>query len=417
MSAVAALSLSASAWPATALAATGNGSGSSVNDLQTQATELADQVNAENQTIDKLDAAFDAGQIAYAHLQNQQADLEKQMAASSQEVAAARTALKRQALLAYYAGGAPIISVIPDSPGSDPSLTISYASIVAGGEKTAEDQYRSTLAAQAAEQSALDSNSKQEAVTLADIRHDRDTAAITLAAERQSLSQVNGQLAAALAAVQAQQQAAQQAQEKATLAAQGQLPPASTTDATTQSASVSPPTTGPAHTPSRQPATSSSTAAVHPPSTASPPNTSPPSTAPPTTAPSRPSGGSSAAQAPGVNSVLAYARAQLGKPYQWGGAGPNSFDCSGLVMMAWDQAGIYFPHLAQDQYDLTARIPLSAMIPGDLVFFGTPDNVYHVGIYVGNGNMIDAPETGQDVQVQSIYWTNLLGAGRVTTSS
>ncbi|HET6874210.1 MAG TPA: NlpC/P60 family protein, partial [Acidimicrobiales bacterium] len=327
-----ALSLAATAWPLTAAAA-GNGSGSSVNDLQTQATELADQINAENQTIDKLDAAFDAGQIAYARLQTQQAGLEKMMAASSRQVEAARAALKRQALMAYYAGGAPIINVIPDSPGSDPSLTVSYAAIVAGGEKSAVDQYRATLATQAAQQAALDANSKQEAVTLADIRHDRDTATITLAAERQSLSQVNGQLAVALAAVQAQQQAAQQAQEKATLAAQGQLPPSSPADASTQTASVAPSPTAPAPTPSRPPATSSSTVAAKTPSTAAPTPSSPPSTAPPTTTPSRPSGGSGVSQAPGVNSVLAYARAQLGKPYQWGGAGPSSFDCSGLVMM------------------------------------------------------------------------------------
>jgi cell wall-associated NlpC family hydrolase len=57
------------------------------------------------------------------------------------------------------------------------------------------------------------------------------------------------------------------------------------------------------------------------------------------------------------------------------------------------------------------------MVPGDLVFFGTPDNVYHVGIYIGSGDMIDAPETGQDVSVQSIYWDSLLGAGRVTVNS
>ena len=123
------------------------------------------------------------------------------------------------------------------------------------------------------------------------------------------------------------------------------------------------------------------------------------------------------AQAPGVSAVLAYARAQIGKPYQWGGAGPNSFDCSGLVMMAWDQAGIYFPHLAQDQYDMTQRVSLSNLIPGDLVFYGTPDDVYHVGIYVGGGNMIAAPETGDNVQEQSIYWGQLLGGGRVTSSS
>jgi len=82
-------------------------------------------------------------------------------------------------------------------------------------------------------------------------------------------------------------------------------------------------------------------------------------------------------------------------------------------MMAWAQAGVYFPHLAQDQYDMTERIPLSDSLPGDLVFYGTPDDVYHVGLYIGGGDMIDAPETGQNVQIQSIYWSGLLGAGRV----
>ncbi|MHB8506947.1 MAG: C40 family peptidase, partial [Acidimicrobiales bacterium] len=145
-----------------------------------------------------------------------------------------------------------------------------------------------------------------------------------------------------------------------------------------------------------------------------PPTTSPPPTAAPTTA--APAGGP-APQAPGASAAIAYARAQLGKPYQWGGAGPSSFDCSGLVMMAWLQAGISFPHLAQDQYDLTGREPLADLLPGDLVFFGTPGDVYHVGLYIGAGQMIDAPETGQNVQVDSIYWPNLLGAGRVTTTS
>jgi cell wall-associated NlpC family hydrolase len=108
-----------------------------------------------------------------------------------------------------------------------------------------------------------------------------------------------------------------------------------------------------------------------------------------------------------------YAYAQLGKPYQWGGAGPRSFDCSGLTMMAWESGGVYLPHLAQAQYELTQRIPLSAVQPGDLIFFGTPNNVYHVGISIGGGEMIDAPATGLDVSVSSIYWADLLGAGRV----
>jgi cell wall-associated NlpC family hydrolase len=82
-------------------------------------------------------------------------------------------------------------------------------------------------------------------------------------------------------------------------------------------------------------------------------------------------------------------------------------------MMAWAAAGVYLPHLAQAQYNLTARVPLFRVLPGDLIFFGTPSNVYHVGIYIGGGEMIDAPATGLTVSISSIYWADLLGAGRV----
>jgi peptidoglycan DL-endopeptidase CwlO len=116
--------------------------------------------------------------------------------------------------------------------------------------------------------------------------------------------------------------------------------------------------------------------------------------------------------APGWQVALAFAESQMGKPYQWGGAGPATYDCSGLTMVAWGKAGVYMPHSAQDQYDMTARVPLGDLQPGDLVFFGTPTDVYHVGMYVGGGNMVDAPETGQDVMIQPIYELNLLAGGR-----
>jgi len=82
-------------------------------------------------------------------------------------------------------------------------------------------------------------------------------------------------------------------------------------------------------------------------------------------------------------------------------------------MVSWEHAGVSLPHSAQDQYDLTTRIAFADLLPGDLVFFGTPNDVYHVGIYTGNGNMVDAPETGQDVMIQSIYELKLLAGGRV----
>ena len=116
--------------------------------------------------------------------------------------------------------------------------------------------------------------------------------------------------------------------------------------------------------------------------------------------------------ASGWQVALDFAESQIGKPYQWGGAGPAAYDCSGLTMVAWGKAGLLMPHSAQDQYDMTTRVPISELQPGDLVFFGTPTDVYHVGLYVGGGNMVAAPETGQDVMIQPIYELNLLGGGR-----
>lgn len=107
--------------------------------------------------------------------------------------------------------------------------------------------------------------------------------------------------------------------------------------------------------------------------------------------------------------ALRYAYAQLGKPYRWGGAGPGSFDCSGLTMRAWGAAGVSLSHSSSSQQHQGTPVPLSALQPGDLIFWGYP--AYHVGMYVGNGQMIDAPHTGTVVQIQSI-WGHPSGAVR-----
>lgn len=102
---------------------------------------------------------------------------------------------------------------------------------------------------------------------------------------------------------------------------------------------------------------------------------------------------------------MAYARAQLGKAYQWGGAGPDSFDCSGLTMRAWEAGGVSLAHYAAAQYANTAHVAIANLQPGDLVFFGS--DLHHVGLYVGGGQMIDAPSTGSFVRTDSIYWPDL----------
>jgi cell wall-associated NlpC family hydrolase len=104
------------------------------------------------------------------------------------------------------------------------------------------------------------------------------------------------------------------------------------------------------------------------------------------------------------------ALSQVGKPYQWGGAGPNSYDCSGLTMWAWAHAGVSLPHSAAMQYAVITHVSSSALQPGDLLFFGSP--IHHVAMYVGGGQMVEAPYTGAYVRVVPASRSDFVGAGR-----
>ncbi len=97
--------------------------------------------------------------------------------------------------------------------------------------------------------------------------------------------------------------------------------------------------------------------------------------------------------------AVRYAYAQLGKMYRWGAAGPGNFDCSGLTMAAWKAAGVNLPHNAAMQYRATAKVSPGALQPGDLVYYR---NLGHVGIYIGNNQIIHASRTGRPVAVVPI---------------
>lgn len=109
--------------------------------------------------------------------------------------------------------------------------------------------------------------------------------------------------------------------------------------------------------------------------------------------------------------ALRAALTQVGKPYLWGAAGPYSYDCSGLVVWAYAQEGVSLPHYTGSLFDDGERISQSDLEPGDLVFFGA--DIDHVGFYIGNGLMVDAPHSGADVRVEAVWWSQYVGAVRI----
>ena len=119
----------------------------------------------------------------------------------------------------------------------------------------------------------------------------------------------------------------------------------------------------------------------------------------------QPTGDSIGAQA------LRFALSRIGDPYVWAAAGPDEFDCSGLVMWAYGKVGISLEHFTGDQWNEGEHVSRSELQPGDLVFFF--QDISHVGMYLGNGLMVDAPSAGQDVQIQPVFWSAYVGAVRI----
>lgn len=117
--------------------------------------------------------------------------------------------------------------------------------------------------------------------------------------------------------------------------------------------------------------------------------------------------------APRANASVAVeaALAQLGKPYQWGATGPNSFDCSGLMVYAWRQAGVTLPRTSASQFANLRSVSRSELQPGDLVFAGSP-RVHHVGMYIGSGQIVHSPRAGKPVETRSMERSDIRGFGR-----
>jgi cell wall-associated NlpC family hydrolase len=116
------------------------------------------------------------------------------------------------------------------------------------------------------------------------------------------------------------------------------------------------------------------------------------------------------------NEVAMRAISLVGSPYEWGGNGPTTFDCSGLVRFVYDQLGILVPRTAAEQFSAATPVKLDHLEPGDLLFFRIKGQISHVAIYTGEGRFVHAPQTGRSVELRPLdddfYAQRLVGAGR-----
>lgn len=323
-------------------------SADSVSNEQSKAQALSKQINALGLKEDALSEQYDARVLASQGTNAQIKQQQSAVAAANASAAVAKGDVEADAIDAYVNGGtlASLASRNGVIDAADGGLIANeYVSTLAATQTDNLDSYSNaatTAQIATAQLQALEHQQSEEVAATSAARDAVESAQNQLQA---TLSQVKGQLATLVAQAQAAQQTAAAQADKSLLAEAQALG-----GGTRAGGSIS--------------------------------------TAPIPV-------GSGAAEA------VAAAESRLGDEYVWGGAGPSVFDCSGLVMWAWAHAGVDLPHFSGSQYAVTTHISMSQLQPGDLVFFADPGE--HVAMYIGGGNIIEAPHTGAVVHIVPMY--------------
>lgn len=360
--------------------------------VRAQALRLQAQIDTLNTQMEVVVERYDAGRTKLADEAVQVAAIDRGLAFARYELAIARRELALQVVAMYKQQPVQFLDVVLAIRSFGELLSqVEFLGRVgqqSSGLVAGIDRQRASIARQQA-QLLAERRQAQRLVTQA--AREKQTIAVTLARREATL----GHAQAKVKRLMSQMQAARlRAAARAAAAA----------EAGARRAALTAPKTAPRSPGSPRPSSSSSApqpvrpspARVKP--SAQPTHKTTPKPKPRGPRPPRPTPSVRPAP-PGLSAAVTIARRYLGVPYVWGGASPAGFDCSGLVMYVFAKLGISLPHNAAMQFADCTPVPLRSLTAGDLVFFGSsPATIHHVGIYVGNGVMIDAPYTGVDVR-------------------
>ncbi len=349
-----------------------------VAEKRAEAARIQEQLERQGQQVSILAERSNRARLKVSQVEESLARAQTDLARSDERLQLVRGRLAQAAVLAYVHGGSnSLISKLARGSQDNMVVRTQYLRVTAADQRRVIGEVRAAKQDFQLHQSRLDTERKAAAEAAGAAEAASQDAVEAEDAQRVVLGRVTGELGELVAAEQARREAE---------AARNRPAPAPVT------AAEAPRITEPPRIQTTQPASQAQST----PTTAAPAQTS-------------------AAPASGKGAIaVAEARKQLGKPYVYGGSGPNSFDCSGLTAWAWRAAGVSLSHSAYNQYFETTRVPVNAVQPGDLLFFGSDgvESIHHTAIYIGGGDMIEASQTGTPIRIRGWRAGDLVAAGR-----
>ena len=368
---------------------------------QARARAVLTQVSRLDIRFGRLVDAWDGARIQLAASRRALAANELALATAKRRSGIADARLAQRIVAIYKSGGEPSLVEVITGASSLGDLIDRFeaAANIASYDRTLADRALRLQEKLTAARVRLRATERQRHATVTALAGERRQIGAMLAQRRRLLSSIRSQIAADRKREAARQQALAAA-ARARLAHEQ-----AAAEAAAEQAAAAPPRTTPAAT------TSTQTTTTEPASTATQPPTTATTTT--TTATTTTAGAPSTAPGAGYPEAASIALEYLGIPYQWGGASPTTgFDCSGLVMYVYAQLGVQLPHQAAAQYGYGVPVPRDQLLPGDLVFF---DDLSHVGIYIGDGEFVHAPQTGDVVKIATLaqFGTRYVGARRL----